>query len=103
MGFSDMSTQRMKQSMLFIFALVFSFGIQAAVIKNTAPSGLSAQPSPITKALNQQKRLNKTLSPRDDQLRVMTSLKTAPTQNFLADQHLRFSRLIQSIFTSQDS
>lgn len=98
-----MGTQRINQLLVLTFGFILSYSVQATVIKNTVPSNPSAQQSPIVKALLQQKRLDKNLVARDDQLRVIISLKNAPTQNSFADQHARFSRLIQSIFKSENS
>ncbi|NHC03758.1 DUF4179 domain-containing protein [Acinetobacter sp. 187] len=56
--------------------------------------------SPIEKALSQQKRdrhdSNTVID--NDQIKVMTTIQIAPTQNFFAEQHQRFSRFVQSIF-----
>lgn len=85
-------------------------GTHAAAMKKTvksapAPLTLEKQLSPIEKALSQQKRErgNKKATVGNDQIKVMTSIKTAPTQNFLAEQNQRFSRLVQSIFPQQSS
>jgi hypothetical protein len=34
----------------------------------------------------------------DNDLKIMTSIKVAPTQNFFATQNQRFSRFVQSLF-----
>ena len=83
-------------------------GTQAAAMKKTAIKPMQAsvmfekQLSPIEKALSQQKRdriLNKDAA-EVDQFKTFNNLKYAPSQNFLADQHKRFSRFVQSIFPS---
>lgn len=89
--------------------MVGTQGTQAAVIKKTksveAPLNFDKQLSPIEKALSQQKRdraTNKSLD-ENDQIKALTNLKSAPTQNFLANQHQRFSRFVQAIFPQQSS
>ena len=61
--------------------------------------------SPIEKALSQQKRdRNDSKANFDnDQIKVMTTIQVAPTQNFLAEQHQKFSRFVQSIFSQHSS
>lgn len=56
--------------------------------------------SPIEKALSQQKRdrYDSNTVIDNDQIKVMTTIQIAPTQNFFAEQHQRFSRFVQSIF-----
>ena len=65
----------------------------------TIPTVSIDRQSPIEKALTQQKqqRSNESrLMIDNDQIRVLNSLKSAPTQNFLAEQHQRFSRFVQA-------
>jgi len=96
--------------------LVLSLGLgclhsaqaQAATLASTTKTavvstGVVEKQSPIEKALSQQKRNDNKFSLDNDQLKIMTSIKTAPTQTFLADQHQRFSRLLQSIFQPHSS
>ncbi|MFW1858675.1 MULTISPECIES: DUF4179 domain-containing protein [Acinetobacter] len=96
---------------LFTLSLTLGLGMQvtqaAAITKSqatVAPSQVMTEKlSPIEKALNQQKREgNKVLSNPDD-LKVFTSLKSTASQNFLAEQHQRFSRLVQAIFQPHSS
>ncbi len=51
----------------------------------------------IEKALSQQKGSDRTTM-TDTDLKIMTSIKVAPTQNFFATQNQRFSRFVQSWF-----
>lgn len=88
----------------------FTQGTQAAAMKKTtkvaeAPLSFEKPQSPIEKALSQQKRdrIAKKAVDENDQIKAMTNLKYAPTQNFLADQHQRFSRFVQSIFPQHTS
>ncbi len=84
---------------------------QAATLKNTVKTTTNPTPAiaivekqtPIEKALSQQKRGEHKFTIDNDQLKIYTSIKTAPTQNFLADQHQRFSRILQSLFQQQSS
>ena len=101
----------MNARLLKILIISLSLGslptVQAAVIK-TAPKSVSSsvvtdRQSPIEKALDQQKRGDNKQMLESDQLKVLTSMNSAPTQNFLADQHQRFSRLLQSLFQPHSS
>ena len=61
--------------------------------------------SPIEKALSQQKRerTDSKFNLDNDQIKVMTTIQAAPTQNFFAEQHQRFSRFVQSFFPQHNS
>lgn len=94
---------------LLIISMALGLGIQttqAAAISsssNVATSQIMKDKlSPIEKALSQQKRDNKVFSNQDD-IKVFASLKTAASQNFLAEQHQRFSRFVQAIFQPHSS
>ncbi|OTG84945.1 hypothetical protein [Acinetobacter sp. ANC 4648] len=80
---------------------------QAAVIKDSHKQLLSSviteKQSPIEKALAQQKRGDNKLVSDNDQLKVLTAINKAPTQNFLAAQHQRFSRFVQALFQPHGS
>ena len=95
---------------LFIVSMTLGLGMQvtqaAAIPKNqsaaTPSQVITDKQSPIEKALSQQKRDGKLLSNQDD-IKVLTSLKTPAAQNFLAEQHQRFSRFVQAIFQPHSS
>ncbi|OTG67574.1 hypothetical protein [Acinetobacter silvestris] len=80
---------------------------QAAAIKDShkqvISSVVSEKQSPIEKALAQQKRGDNKLVSDNDQLKVLTAINNAPTQNFLAAQHQRFSRFVQALFQPHSS
>ena len=38
-----------------------------------------------------------------DQIKVLTSIKTTASQNFLAEQHQKFSRFVQALFQPHTS
>lgn len=85
-------------------------GAHAASMKKTVkpvpvPLTFEKQLSPIEKALSQQKRdrISKKTPLENDQIKSLTSLKYAPSQNFLAEQHQRFSRFVQLIFPQHNS
>ncbi|MBD8009410.1 hypothetical protein [Acinetobacter pecorum] len=91
-----------------ILSLIMLFSIQlghAVVVKADLPktvvSTAENKSSPIEKAIQQQKS-EKTLH-TEDNLKVLTALKIAPSQNFLAAQNYRFTRFVQSIFSSDHS
>lgn len=75
-------------------------------IKVAQPMMISEKQSPIVKALSQQKRErqdNKLPTTDVDQLKIITSINNAPSQNFLAEQHQRFSRFVQALFQPHNS
>lgn len=51
----------------------------------------------IEKVLQQQKQGANTLRP-DNDLKVLTEIKVAPTQSFFAAQNQKFSRFVQALF-----
>ena len=59
--------------------------------------------SPIEKALTQQKRGENKLISDKDQIKVLTSIKSTASQNFLAEQHQKFSRFVQALFQPHNS
>ncbi|AOA59454.1 hypothetical protein [Acinetobacter larvae] len=92
-----MKSKILKVHFFVLLALGFAVTAQANAIRHCTPTPHAAKISPIEKALIQQKCNNQ--HHRDqDRLKLMTNLKVEPTQNFLAEQHQRFSRFIQSIF-----
>lgn len=103
----------MNKRFLRILGLSLSFTVLAqtghsAVIKDTNKPVQSTilntdKLSPIEKALTQQKRgENKFISDKD-QIKVLTSIKSTASQNFLAEQHQKFSRFVQSFFQPHNS
>lgn len=99
------------------FSLLLGFvaqTTQAAALQKTskavqAPLSIEKNQSPIERALSQQKR-NRNRNRNDskllaeqDQMKVITSISVAPTQNFFASQNQRFSRFVQAIFLQQNS
>lgn len=97
------------------FSLLLGFvaqTTQAAALQKTskavqAPLSIEKNQSPIERALSQQKRNrnrnDSKLLAEQDQMKVITSISVAPTQNFFASQNQRFSRFVQAIFLQQNS
>lgn len=95
------------------FSLLLGFvaqTTQAAALQKTskavqAPLSIEKNQSPIERALSQQKRnrSDSKLLAEQDQMKVITSISVAPTQNFFASQNQRFSRFVQAIFLQQNS
>lgn len=81
---------------------IFSQVTTAAVIKDTQIKPTEKNML-IEKALDQQKRNLALLPTTDDELKMLNTIRVAPTQNFFATQHQRFSRFIQSFFQSHNS
>lgn len=105
----------MKKSMYQIICLSLLLGFfaqttQAAALQKSSkaiqvPLSIEKNQSPIEKALSQQKyqRSESKLLASKDQMKVITSISVAPTQNFFAAQNQRFSRFVQAIFPQQSS
>lgn len=99
----------MKSSLISALCLGFSLtiaaqaGHTAAISKstNTKVALPAEKTSLIEKAIHQQKTESKLQS--DDNLKVLTSLKVAPTQNFFASQNQSFTRFIQALFLPNNS
>ena len=72
-------------------------GHSAAIQSNDKATMPTEKTSLIEKALSQQKGSDRTTM-TDSDLKIMTSIKVAPTQNFFATQNQRFSRFVQSLF-----
>ncbi|RZF56894.1 DUF4179 domain-containing protein [Acinetobacter halotolerans] len=79
-------------------------GHAAAIKENNSLKTLEKTTSPIVKALDQQKRnTSLSLSSTDDELKMLNTIRTTPTQTFFASQHERFSRFVQTIFQPHSS
>ena len=72
-------------------------GHSAAIQRHDNTTMPTEKTSLIEKALSQQKGSDRTTM-TDTDLKIMTSIKVAPTQNFFATQNQRFSRFVQSLF-----
>ena len=93
----------------YLTALIVSLGFafqatHAAVFKDVQKpiqsTVIADNQSSFDKAFNQQKRSqSKTRANRDQMIKGVTSIKSTPSQSFLAEQNQRFSRLLQSIFS----
>ena len=92
-------------SILSLFILLTTQLGHAVVVKEDIVKNQSllvvTKSSPIEKAIQQQKAEKKLHS--EDNLKVLTSLKSTPAQNFLAEQNMRFSRFLQTLFASTNS
>ncbi|WP_180135088.1 hypothetical protein [Acinetobacter sp. YH12070] len=97
----------MKFSYALCLGLSLSVTAQTAfcAATNTASNNKLTMPaertSLIEKAINQQKSEGKGRT--DDNLKVLTSIKAAPTQSFFASQNQSFSRFVQAIFSGSNS
>lgn len=93
-----MKATRLHTILLSLGLACFSQSGYSAALQNNHKLPLAAdKASLIEKALNQQKNgEHKMLT--DTDLKIMTSIKVAPTQNFLATQNQSFSRFVQSLF-----
>ena len=78
-------------------ACLSQLGYSAAIQSNDKAMMPTEKTSLIEKALSQQKGSDRTTM-TDTDLKIMTSIKVAPTQNFFATQNQRFSRFVQSLF-----
>lgn len=84
-------------------ACSISVGHTAALKENTNIKTVDKPSSVIVKALDQQKRNTIMIPSTDDELKMLNTIHTTPSQNFFASQQKRFSRFVQSIFQQQNS
>ena len=95
----------MKSKLICIALLSLSTVSHSAVIKSTESKThlTAAKGSLIEKALTQQKQADKQKFESNNDLKVLTSIHVAPTQNFFALQNQRFSRFVQALFPQDNS
>lgn len=95
----------MKSKLMFAVLLSLSTVGHSAVIKSAeSKTHLTAEKgSLIEKALTQQKQADKQKFESNNDLKVLTSINLAPTQNFFALQNQRFSRFVQALFPQGNS
>ena len=95
----------MKSKLMFAVLLSLSTVGHSAVIKSAeSKTHLTAEKgSLIEKALTQQKHADKQKFESNNDLKVLTSIHVAPTQNFFALQNQRFSRFVQALFPQDNS
>lgn len=96
----------MKSKFICVVALLsLSTVSHSAVIKSTeSKTHLTAEKgSLIEKAITQQKQADKQKFESNNDLKVLTSIHVAPTQNFFALQNQRFSRFVQALFPQDNS
>jgi hypothetical protein len=95
----------MKSKLICAALLTLSTVSHSAVIKSTeSKTHLTAEKgSLIEKALTQQKQADKQKFESNNDLKVLTSIHVAPTQNFFALQNQRFSRFVQALFPQGNS
>lgn len=91
----------------FSLSLTLGFMAQlghAAAIKGTESKMMlgAEKSSLIEKALLQQKQGGNTLR-ADNDLKILTEIKVAPTQSFFAAQNQKFSRFLQVFFPPNNS
>ena len=95
----------MKSKLMFAALLSLSTVGHSAVIKSAeSKTNLTeAKGSLIEKAITQQKQADKQKFESNNDLKVLTSINLAPTQNFFALQNQRFSRFVQALFPQDNS
>ena len=95
----------MKSKLICAALLTLSTVSHSTVIKSTeSKTHLTAEKgSLIEKALTQQKQADKQKFESNNDLKVLTSINLAPTQNFFALQNQRFSRFVQALFPQGNS
>ena len=104
-GILTVQALKFKKTLCLSLFLVCSVLIgHAAVIKESNNmKTIDKSSSLIVKALDQQKRNTAMLPSTDDELKMLNTIRTTPTQNFFANQHERFSRFVQTIFQPHTS
>lgn len=91
------------------FSLSLTLGFMAQLGHSTVIKGTEGKvtlgtekSSLIEKALQQQKQGGNTLR-ADNDLKMLTEIKVAPTQSFFAAQNQKFSRFVQALFPQSSS
>ena len=101
-----MRALKLKKTLCLSLFLACSVQFGHAAIKessNIKTIDKATSSSLIGKALDQQKRNISMIPATDDELKMMNTIRTTPTQNFFATQNQRFSRFVQSLFQQQNS
>ncbi|ENU28005.1 MULTISPECIES: hypothetical protein [Acinetobacter] len=100
-----MQASKLKKTLCLSLFLVCSIqvGHAAAIKENNNIKTIDKSSSLIVKALDQQKRNTAMLPSTDDELKMLNTIRTTPTQTFFASQHERFSRFVQTIFQPHTS
>ena len=101
-----MRALKLKKTLCLSLFLACSVQFGHAAIKessNIKTIDKSTSSSLIGKALDQQKRNTSMIPATDDELKMLNTIRTTPTQNFFATQNQRFSRFVQSLFQQQNS
>ncbi|MFO1353786.1 MAG: DUF4179 domain-containing protein [Acinetobacter sp.] len=101
-----MRALKLKKTLCLSLFLACSVQFGHAAIKessNIKTIDKATSSSLIVKALDQQKRNTSMIPSTDDELKMLNTIRTTPTQNFFATQNQRFSRFVQSLFQQQNS
>ena len=104
-GDVEMRYTAMIQALSLSLTLGFmaQLGHAAAIKGSEAKVALGPEKSSlIEKALQQQKQGGNTLR-ADNDLKMLTEIKVAPTQSFFAAQNQKFSRFVQALFPQSSS
>ena len=90
-------------SLSLSLGLMAQVGHTAAIKTTNAKITLAPERSSlIEKALLQQKQGSNTLR-GDNDLKILTAIKVAPTQSFFASQNQKFTRFVQAFFPQSSS
>ncbi len=90
-------------SLSLTLGFMAQMGHAAAIKSSEAKVTLAPEKSSlIEKALQQQKQGGNTLR-ADNDLKMLTEIKVAPTQSFFAAQNQKFSRFVQALFPQSSS
>lgn len=90
-------------SLSLTLGFMAQLGHAAAIKSSEAKVTLGSEKSSlIEKALQQQKQGGNTLR-ADNDLKMLTEIKVAPTQSFFAAQNQKFSRFVQALFPQSSS
>ena len=104
-GMLTVQALKFKKTLCLSLFLVCSvqIGHAAAIKESNNMKTIDKSSSLIVKALDQQKRNTAMLPSTDDELKMLNTIRTTPTQNFFANQHERFSRFVQTILQPHTS
>tara|TARA_Y100000816_G_C26078680_1_gene568202 strand:+ start:1136 stop:1456 length:321 start_codon:yes stop_codon:yes gene_type:complete len=104
-GMLAMRALKLKKTLCLSVFLVCSLqmGHAAAIKESNNIKSVDKSSSLIVKALDQQKRNTAMIPSTNDEIKMLNTIRTTPSQNFFASQHERFSRFVQTIFQPHNS
>ena len=90
-------------SLSLSLALMTQLGHSAAIKPIDCKTNFSPERTSLMEKALQQQKQGSNIFHGDSDIKVLTEFKITPSQSFLAAQNQKFSRLVQAIFTQNNS